>query len=47
MEIGKDKIGTYPLQIIIENIITPQEKNILLEGLRNNVIEMSLVNINF
>lgn len=44
MSIGKDKIGTYPLQIIIENIATEEEKQILFDGLKDNIFEMSQVN---
>lgn len=43
MEISKSKIGTYPLQAIIENIATNEEKKVLFEGLKNNIFEMSLV----
>ena len=43
MYIGRDKIGTYPLQIIIENINNEDEKKILFEGLKGNILEMSQV----
>ena len=44
MKISKDKIGTYSLQAIIENIITENEKAVLIESLKDKIFEMSVVN---
>ena len=44
MKISKDKIGTYSLQAIIENIITEKEKAVLFESLKDKIFEMSVVN---
>jgi hypothetical protein len=44
LKISKDKIGTYSLQAIIENIITEKEKAVLFESLKDKIFEMSVVN---
>jgi len=45
MEIAKDKIGTYSLQGIIDNLKYKEEKKIFIDRLSDKVVEMSLVNI--
>jgi hypothetical protein len=40
--IATDKIGTYPLQYIIEMLNTTKEKQILIECIRNSVYELSM-----
>lgn len=38
-----DKIGTYPLQAIIDCIISEEEQKIVVEALKNKTVELSLV----
>jgi len=45
LENSKSKVGTYPLQAIIENIKTDEEKKILFDSLLDKIMEMSLVNL--
>lgn len=42
-DISKNKIGTYPLQAIIDCIITEPEQRIVVRSLKKNIIELSLV----
>ncbi len=41
--ISNSKVGTYPLQAIIEQLNTNEEKLILIDAVRNNVLEMCQV----
>jgi hypothetical protein len=45
LKISKDRIGTYSLQVIIENIVTEEEKAIVFNSLKDKIFEMSLVKI--
>jgi hypothetical protein len=38
--IANNKIGTYPLQAVIDKMKTPQEKDILVDAIKFNVLEM-------
>lgn len=41
-DISNSKVGTYPLQAIIENLKIDEEKKIVIEGVRGKVISMCL-----
>jgi hypothetical protein len=41
--IAKNKIGTYPLQFIIENLQTEEEYQIVIESIENHILELCLV----
>jgi len=47
LTIGKSKVGTYPLQAIIDQFNTEKEKEIMLQGLKNcnknDLLEMCFV----
>jgi hypothetical protein len=43
VQIGNSKIGTYPLQSIIEQLKTNEEKNIIIESLKDKLLEMCQV----
>ena len=43
MKIGNSSIGTYPLQAIIDQMKTKEERNIIIDIVKENVIEMSEV----
>lgn len=45
LENSKSKVGTYPLQAIIDNIKTEEEKKILFDSLVDKIMEMSLVTL--
>jgi len=47
LEISKNKVGTYPLQAIIDNLKYEEEKKIVLDSLGQYVTEMSLVKLIF
>jgi len=42
--IAMNKIGTYPLQNIIENLKTKEEKMLVVEIFKNDVLELAYVN---
>jgi len=41
--IATGKVGTYPLQAIIENLQSDDEKYIVIDTFKNDIIELSLV----
>jgi hypothetical protein len=43
VKIGNSSIGTYPLQAIIDQMKTKEERNIIIDIVKENVIEMSEV----
>jgi hypothetical protein len=42
--IATSKVGTYPLQAIIESLITNDEKIIILEAISENILDLCYVN---
>ncbi len=40
LEIGNNKVGTYPLQAILEQLITESEKDIVIETLKLRAMDM-------
>ena len=40
VEIANNKIGTYPLQAILEQLRTDTEKNMVIETIKGNAIQM-------
>ena len=42
VEIGNSKIGTYPLQTILDQLTTEKEKKIIIDSVREKVVCMSL-----
>jgi hypothetical protein len=43
--IGKNRIGTYPLQSIIESLLNDEEKCVIINGINNNdFYELCIVN---
>lgn len=43
-KIGNSKIGTYPLQAILEQLTTREQKQIMIESVRDVALEMCQVN---
>ena len=43
VSIGNSTIGTYPLQAIIDQMKTREERKIMIESVRENVLEMCQV----
>lgn len=41
--IATGKVGTYPLQAIIESIVYEEEKYVIIDTFKNDVIELSMV----
>lgn len=44
-DIAKNKIGTYPLQAIIDCLITPDEEIITMNSLKKEAVKLSFVRI--
>jgi hypothetical protein len=42
LNISKSRIGTYPLQFIIEHINNINESEIILNAIKNDILELSL-----
>lgn len=42
-EIAKNKVGSYPLQAIIDCIITEEEQRIVVNSLKEKTFELCLV----
>jgi len=42
--IATGKVGTYPLQFIIENIQSDEERYIIIDTFKNEVLKLSYVN---
>ena len=40
VQIANNKIGTYPLQAILEQLITENEKDVVIENIKINAMEM-------
>ena len=45
--IATGKVGTYPLQAIIESIKYDEERFVIIDTFKNDIIELALVIINF
>ncbi len=45
--IAKSKVGTYPLQAIIETIKYDEERYIIIETFKNDIIELAYVSFKF
>ena len=45
--ISNSQIGTYPLQAIIDQMKTKEERKIIIEAVREHVLEMCQVNFKF
>lgn len=45
--IATSKIGTYPLQAIIESLKFEEEKNLIIEIFKNDILELAFVRLLF
>lgn len=43
VQIAMSKVGTYPLQIIIETVKSKDEKLILIEAFKNDILDICYV----
>jgi hypothetical protein len=43
VEVGNSKIGTYPLQAVLEQLTTDEEKMVMIDAVKDKTFEMSLV----